>query len=58
MMWTSLAGVIFLAVGVHDLLVSIPAEKSGLVVAMELAAGIGFLLNAGLYWRKNKAGKL
>jgi hypothetical protein len=55
LIWTSIAGVLFLMVGVHDLLFLTTSNKSGYIIALELIAGILFLLNALLQWRKYRS---
>lgn len=52
LIWITIAGVLLMSVGIHDLLVLTTVNKSGFIIALELVAGISFLLNALLQWRK------
>ena len=52
LVWTTIAGVLFLIVGGHDVFFVATNDKSGVVIALEVVAGICFLLNALLQWRK------
>lgn len=52
LIWITIAGILMMIVGVHDLLFMSTAEKSGFMIALELVAGLAFLLNALFQWRK------
>lgn len=54
LIWTSIAGVLFLVVGVHDVYFRAAEDKSTFVIILGFVAGIGFLLNALLQWRKSR----
>ncbi len=51
---TIVAGILMLFVGVYDLVFLTTTEKSGFVIALEIVAGLGFLLNAALLIRRRK----
>ncbi len=48
------AGLLFMLVGMYDLVFSSAVDKSGFVIALELVAGFCFLLIALLQWRKSR----
>jgi uncharacterized membrane protein YhaH (DUF805 family) len=52
LIWTAVAGILFLIVGIHDLFFLTTADKSGFIILLEWVAGLAFLLNALLQWRK------
>jgi hypothetical protein len=52
LIWTAVAGILFLVVGIHDLFFLTTADKSGFIILLEWVAGLAFLLNALLQWRK------
>lgn len=54
LMWTAVAGILFLVVGIYDLFFLTTANKSGFIILLEWLAGLGFLLNALLQWRKGR----
>ena len=54
MILTIVAGILMLFVGVYDLVFLTTTEKSGFVIALEIVAGLGFLLNAALLIRRRK----
>ena len=54
LMWTAVAGILFLGVGLYDLFFLTTANKSGFIIRLEWLAGLGCLLNALLQWRKGR----
>ncbi|GJM41597.1 MAG: hypothetical protein DHS20C20_18790 [Ardenticatenaceae bacterium] len=54
LMWTAVAGILFLVVGIYDLFFLTTVNKSGFIILLEWLAGLGFLLNALLQWRKGR----
>lgn len=52
--WTTIAGVLFMTVAVHDLYFLNSIDKSKFLIILETVAGICFLLNAGLQWKKQR----
>ena len=53
LIWIFIAGILFLIVGIHDLIYLSTAQKSGFMIALEFVAGGCFLLNTVLQWRRN-----
>lgn len=51
-MWTTIAGVLFLIVGVYDVFFLTTVKKSAFMIILELVAGLSFLINALMQWRK------
>ncbi|MCB0712217.1 MAG: hypothetical protein KDD67_07795 [Ignavibacteriae bacterium] len=51
---TSIAGVLFLIVGAYDLFFSTEGGKSNFVIALEVIAGLCFVLNGLIQWRKSR----
>jgi len=54
LLWTSIAGILFMIVGAHDLYFLTEVDKSGFVIGLEWTAGIVFLLNALIQWRYSR----
>lgn len=54
LLWTSIAGILFMIVGAHDLYFLTEVNKSGFIIGLELTAGIFFLLNALIHWRRHQ----
>lgn len=52
--WTSIAGVLFLIVGAYDLFIATEGDKSNFVIALEVIAGLCFVLNGLIQWRKSR----
>ena len=52
LMWITIAGVLFMIVGVHDLFFLTTINKSEFLIILEIVAGLCFLLNALMQWRK------
>lgn len=54
LLWTSIAGILFMIVGAHDLYFLTEVDKSGFVIGLEVVGGVAFLLNALLGWRSSR----
>jgi hypothetical protein len=54
LLWTSIAGILFIIVGAHDLYFLTEVDKSGFVIGLELTAGIFFVLNALIQAKKGR----
>lgn len=52
LIWTSIAGSLFIIVGVHDLFFFSTSGKTGFVIALEMIGGFLFILNALIQFRK------
>ncbi|MCA9251254.1 MAG: hypothetical protein R3E58_00875 [Phycisphaerae bacterium] len=52
LMWTALAGVLMLSVGIHDLIFASTVHKSMFVIILGMLGGSLFLFNALMQWRK------
>ncbi len=51
-LWSAIAGVIFIIVWLNDAILIDVVSKSTFMLALELIAGVVFLLNAFLIWKK------
>ncbi len=52
------AGIIFLAVSIHDIFFAGSMNKSGMIIALEVIGGFCFILLALIQWRKYKNEKV
>jgi hypothetical protein len=55
LIWTTIAGVLFVFVGLHDVFGVTAIHKSPFVIVLEFIAGMCFLLNAAVQWKKSQA---
>jgi len=53
LLWLA-AGIIFLAVSVHDIFFPGGANKPGIIVGLEVIGGFCFILLALIQWRKHR----
>ncbi len=53
----SIAGILFLLLGIHDVFISGPAKRSELMIDLEITAGLVFIVNAFVQWSKYKNNK-
>lgn len=51
-MWITLAGILLMSVGIHDMFFAANVHKSMFVIVLGMVGGACFLLNALLQWRK------
>lgn len=53
--WMVIAGIIFIIISIHDLFFLKDFNKSNFLIGLEIVAGLLFLLNAFVQWKKSKS---
>lgn len=52
LIWLTIAGILFMIVGIHDLFFVTAINKSTFMIVLEIVAGLCFLLNVLIQWRR------